>query len=101
MPNMENPAPAERTPAALLARFERADAEFNRFFRDVRTRGAWDETFVDAMCEPPETFTYGGTFAHVITFNSQRRLSALDALQRLGVPLAGVGCPMEYEASRR
>jgi AraC-like DNA-binding protein len=101
MPSLENPAPSERTPTALLARFEKADAEFTRIFCEIRRRGAWNETFVDALCEPPETFTFGGMFAHIITFNAQRRLSALDALHRLGVPLSGVGCPMEYEASLR
>jgi AraC family transcriptional regulator len=90
------PAP-ERTPAALLARFENADAAFTRALADVRDRGAWDDTFVDALCEPPEAFTFGGTFAHVVTFNAFRRLTALDALRRLGAPVEGVGCPMEYE----
>jgi hypothetical protein len=40
----------------------------------VRDRGAWDDTFVDALCEPPATFTVGGTFAHVVTFNAFRRI---------------------------
>jgi hypothetical protein len=35
---------------------------------------AWEDTFLDALCEPPETFTFGGTFAHVITFNFYRRM---------------------------
>jgi uncharacterized damage-inducible protein DinB len=91
-------APAEEhTPAALLARFEKADAGFVAFLSDVRNRGAWDDTFVDALCEPPETFTFGGTFAHVVTFNAYRRLTALDALRRLGVDIEGFGCPTEYE----
>jgi uncharacterized damage-inducible protein DinB len=98
-PSLEGTPASERTPAALLARFERADAEFNSFLCDVRNRGAWDDTFVDALCEPAETFTFGGMFAHVITFNTFRRLTALDALQRLGVSVEGFGCPMEYETS--
>ena len=87
------------TPNAPLARFESADAEFNRFLTDVRNREAWDDTFVDALCEPPETFTFGGVFAHVITFNTYRRLTALDALRQLGVNVEGFGCPTEYETS--
>ena len=97
-PDLNTPV-EQRTPAALLARFERADAEFNRTLGDVRARGAWDDTFVDALCEPAETFTFGGMFAHVMTFNTYRRLTALDALRRLGVNVEGVGCPMEYETS--
>jgi AraC-like DNA-binding protein/uncharacterized damage-inducible protein DinB len=89
--------PAERTPAALLARFEDADASFQRCLSDVRGRGAWDDTFVDALCEPAETFTFGGMFAHVITFNIYRRLTAIEALRRLGVNVEGFGCPTEYE----
>jgi AraC family transcriptional regulator len=93
-------APAEeRTPAAMLDRFERADRQFYSVVRDVRDRGAWSESFVDALCEPPETFSYGGMFAHVITFNSVRRVSALDAFHQLGVNIKGSGCPMEYEAN--
>ena len=97
MPPVENAAPEVRTAKALLDRSCRAEAEFTRVFRDIRDRGAWDETFVDALCEPPETFTFGGMFAHVITFNTHRRMMALDAFQRLGALIASVGCPMDYE----
>lgn len=97
MPPVEN-APAEvRTPQALLERSCRAEAEFTRVFREIRDRGAWDDTFVDALCEPPESFSFGGTFAHIITFNTHRRMLALDAFQRLGAPISGIGCPMDWE----
>lgn len=98
MPPLESPA-AARSPEALLGRFEAADAAFNSILRDIQRRGAWDDTFVDSLCEPPETFTFGGMFAHVITFNTHRRLTALDALRRLGVQVEGFGCPTEFEAS--
>jgi len=38
-------------------------------------------------------------FAHVITFNAYRRLTALDAMRRLGIEMEGFGCPIEYEMS--
>jgi uncharacterized damage-inducible protein DinB len=98
-PNLEGAPAEERTPAALLARFNKAEAEFHRVLTDVRNRGAWDDTFVDALCEPAETFTFGGMFAHVITFNAYRRLAALDALRQLGANVEGFGCPTEYELS--
>ncbi len=99
MPPMDN-APAEhRTPSAMLARMEKADAAFHSVLTDIRNRSAWDDTFVDALCEPPETFTFGGMFAHVITFNFYRRMLAIDALKRLGVKVEGFGCPEEYLAS--
>ena len=46
--------------------------------------------------EPPETFTFGGMFAHVITFNAHRRMLAMDAMRRLGAAVEGFGCPSEY-----
>ena len=84
---------------ALLTRLETADREFTRILSDVRNRNAWSDTFVDALCEPPETFSFGGTFAHIITFNTYQRLVALEALRRLGVKVATIGCPTEYEAT--
>ena len=97
MPAMENTPPTDRTPSAMLARLDKADAEFNAAFTDVRNRSAWDDTFVDALCEPPETFTFGSMFAHVITFNAYRRMLAMDALRRMGVEVEGSG--LEYVAS--
>jgi AraC family transcriptional regulator len=99
MPAFDNAPPEDRTPSAMLARVEKADAAFHSVLTDVRNRGAWEDTFVDALCEPPETFTFGGTFAHVITFNAYRRMIAIDVLRRLGVEVEGFGCRMEYVAS--
>jgi AraC family transcriptional regulator len=96
---MDNAPPADRTPSAMLARLDRADAKFHGVLTEVRNRSAWDDTFVDALCEPPETFTFGGMFAHVITFNAYRRMLAMDALRHLGVKVEGFGCPSEYVAS--
>jgi hypothetical protein len=101
MPALEGLPPEDRTPAALGKRFDKAEEAFQRVLCDVRKRGAWVDTFVDALCEPAETFTFGGMFAHIITFNTQRRLAALDAFNRLGVQIQGIGCPMEYEAAMR
>jgi AraC family transcriptional regulator len=99
MPLMDDAAPADRAPSALLARIDRADAKFQGILTDVRNRGAWEDTFVDALCEPPEAFTFGGVFAHVITFNAYRRMLAIEALRCLGVRVEGFGCPMEYVES--
>jgi AraC family transcriptional regulator len=98
-PNVHDRTPGRSTPDALLARLDTSDAAFKRILTDVRNRNAWSDTFVDALCEPPETFSFGGMFAHVITFNTHQRLLALDALRRLGVKVEGFGCPTEYEAS--
>ncbi len=97
--DVNGPPPSERTPQAMLRRLENTDKDLHRIFRDVGNRSAWDETFVDALCEPAETFTFGGVFAHIMTFNAHRRLMALDALRQLGVQTEGFGDPMEYEES--
>ena len=99
MPSLDNAPLEDRTPSAMLARMEKADAGFHRVLTDVRNRSAWEDTFVDALCEPPETFTFGGMFAHVITFNAHRRMLAMDAMRCLGVKVEGFGCPSEYIAS--
>ena len=93
------PPKSQRSPQAMLQRLEKTDAELHRIFSDIRNRSAWDDTFVDALCEPAETFTFGGVFAHIMTFNAHRRLMALDALRQLGVQTEGFGDPMEYEES--
>jgi AraC family transcriptional regulator len=98
-PHVNGTPASDRSPSAMLARLDKTDAEFHRLFRDIGKRGDWDNTFIDALCEPAETFTFGGVFAHIMTFNGHRRLMALDALRQLGVQVEGFGDPMEYEQS--
>ena len=98
MPSMDDAPARDKTPSAMLARLDGADAAFHAVLSEIRSRGAWDDTFVDALCEPPETFTFGGMFAHVITFNAHRRMLAMDAMRRLGAQVEGFGCPSEYLA---
>jgi len=98
MPLLDKAPLEDRTPWAMLMRMDKADTAFHRVLTDVQNRSAWDDTFVDALCEPPETFTFGGMFADVITFNAHRRMLAIDALQRLGAKVEGCGSPIEYMA---
>jgi AraC family transcriptional regulator len=95
--DVNGPPKSQRSPQAMLQRLEKTDVELQRIFSDVRNRSGWDDTFIDALCEPAETFTFGGVFAHIMTFNAHRRLMALDALRQLGVQTEGFGDPMEYE----
>jgi AraC-like DNA-binding protein len=57
-----------------------------------------DDTFVDALCDPPEVFTYGGMIAHVLTFAAHRRTLVALALDAAGVPDLGWGDPMRWVA---
>ena len=95
-PSFDNAPPEHRTPAAMLERLENADRAFHSVLSDVRNRNAWEDTFADALCEPPETFSFGGMFAHVIAVNGYRRIAAIDIMRGMGVKVEGVGCPMEY-----
>jgi AraC family transcriptional regulator len=97
--DMNGSPKSQRSPQAMLQRLEKTDVELHRILSDIRNRSGWDDTFVDALCEPTETFTFGGVFAHIMTFNAHRRLMALDALRQLGVQTEGFGDPMEYEES--
>jgi AraC family transcriptional regulator len=71
------------------------------FLAEVRAivdQGRLDETFVDATCDPPETFTYGGMIAHVLTFGAARRTLVIGAFHTAGHTELGSGDPMRYVA---
>ncbi len=57
-----------------------------------------DETFVDALCDPPRVFTYGGMIAHVLTFAAHRRTLVCGALADAGITDLGAGDPMHWVA---
>lgn len=101
------PAPASATdgdavvladdPADLLDRFERSMRAFARAVAVVRERGAWDDAFVDALCEPPRSFTYGGVIAHVLTHGALRREALAGVLAELDVGGLADGDPITWE----
>ena len=66
--------------------------------REVAEQGRLDDTFVDALCQPAEVFTYGGGIAHVLTFAAHRRTLAVLALDKHGVTDLGWGDPMRWVA---
>jgi hypothetical protein len=68
--------------------------------REVCDQGRIDDTFVDALCERAEVFTYGGMIAHVLTFAAYRRTVVVLALARLGHDELGWGDPMRWVADR-
>jgi AraC-like DNA-binding protein len=84
----------------LVARFERAARDFARIVRAIRERGAWDDAFVDALCEPPQSFTYGGVVAHVLSYGAVRREALAGVLAELGAEVPSSGDPIEWEAER-
>ncbi|MBE2320451.1 helix-turn-helix transcriptional regulator [Solirubrobacter sp. CPCC 204708] len=81
-----------------LPRFERAATDFARIAKRIRDRGAWDDAFVDALCEPPQSFTYGGVLSHVLAFGAARREALAGVLAQLGADVSS-GDPIVWELS--
>jgi hypothetical protein len=83
----------------LSRRLDLAFSEFAGIVRSVRDDNRWDESFVDGVCTPPETFTFGGMISHVVTFSAYRRSIALKIMDSLGLKDLGYGDPIEWERS--
>ncbi|WP_026910438.1 helix-turn-helix domain-containing protein [Patulibacter minatonensis] len=86
--------------AELRARFDRAGRAFSAIARRVRDEDAWDDGFVDALCEPPQAFTLGGVLSHVLTYGAVRREMLASVLRELGAEVPSSGDPIEWEAGR-
>jgi AraC family transcriptional regulator len=82
----------------MRARLAEVGPAFLTQVRAIVDEGRLDETFVDAICDPPEVFTYGGMVAHVLTFAAHRRTLVCGALESAGVSDLGSGDPMRWVA---
>jgi AraC family transcriptional regulator len=83
---------------SMRSRLAEAGPTFLGHMREVTEQGRLDETFIDAICDPPEVFTYGGMIAHVLTFAAHRRTLAIGALHSAGIADLGAGDPMKWVA---
>ena len=83
---------------SMRARLEVAGPAFLAHARDVIDGRRLDDTFVDATCDPPQVFTYGGMLGHVLTFAAHRRTLAIGALHSAGITDLGAGDPMRWVA---
>lgn len=90
------PPAGDTTTTGLTARLAAIAPRFRELVVAPITDGRADDTFVDAVCEPPETFTYGGVLAHVLTFSAVRRTMAVGALESAGIADLGAGDPMGF-----
>jgi AraC-like DNA-binding protein/uncharacterized damage-inducible protein DinB len=84
--------------ASLRRRLASAGPIFLEHVRSAVDDNRLDETFVDALCEPAEVFTYGGMIAHVLTFAAHRRTLVVLALDNAGIGDLGWGDPMKWVA---
>jgi hypothetical protein len=82
----------------LRAKLAEAGPAFVAQVHAIVGEGRLDETFVDAVCDPPEVFTYGGMIAHVLTFAAHRRTLVCGALADAGITDLGAGDPMRWVA---
>lgn len=86
----------DQSPAAMCRRWDSVGPQFRELLVDALRDGRDDETFIDATCDPPQTFTYAGVLAHVLTFSAVRRTLAIGALESAGVSDLGAGDPMRF-----
>ena len=87
----------ERSIAALQARLAAVQPQFSALVRRIRDRHEWDDAFVDALCTPPVSFTFGSVIAHILTAAVVRRHTVIGALRDLGVKDAETRDPIEWE----
>lgn len=88
----------DETVAHMRDRLADAGPAFLSVVCEAREDGRLDETFVDAVCDPPEVFSYGGMIAHVLTFAAHRRMLVMGALHNAGIADLGSGDPMRWLA---
>jgi uncharacterized damage-inducible protein DinB len=94
------PESRETSLEALTRRAEISLPMFAGLVRRVRDANEWDTVFVDGLCDPPESFTFGGMIAHVFTHNTLRRQTAIAALRQLGAESVGWGDPIDWERAQ-
>ncbi|MFC7618944.1 helix-turn-helix domain-containing protein [Microlunatus sp. GCM10028923] len=68
----------------LEARLARVGPAFLAHVRQADEYGSGDDTFVDALCEPPITMTYLGLINHVLTYGGHRKTLVAGALTSAG-----------------
>lgn len=86
-------------PASLRARHEAVAPRWLAVCRDIEQRQAWDDTLVDALCDPPESFQVGSVVAHVVSYGAHRRQLLRLMLRRLGVEVDD-GDPIRWHRRR-
>ena len=80
-----------------MATRPRRQSQFTALVRSIRDRNEWDDAFVDALCTPPVSFTFGSVIAHMLTVSVVRRQTVVGVLRELGVPDAETRDPIEWE----
>lgn len=93
------PARDRDEPAGLRARHESVAPRWLAVVRDIEQRQAWDDTLIDALCDPPESFHVGSVVAHVLSYGAHRRQLVRLMLRSLGVEVDD-GDPIRWQRGR-
>jgi AraC family transcriptional regulator len=91
------PTDRDLTIAGQQTRLAAVQPQFAALVRRIRDRNEWDDAFVDALCTPPVSFTFGSVIAHILTVSVIRRQTVTDALRELGVTDVETRDPIEWE----
>jgi AraC family transcriptional regulator len=94
------PEHSDKSIKGMLKRLDSAFGEFIALTRKVRDEKLWESSFIDMLCEPPETFTYSGMIAHVLTFSAYRRTAVIEAFEQFGITDLGYGDPLEWQRAQ-
>lgn len=93
----EIPTHKDRSIAALQKRLAEVQPQFAALVRRIRDRNEWDDVFVDALCTPPVSFTFGSVIAHIIDASMVRRHTVAGALRDLGIQDVETRDAIEWE----
>ena len=93
----EVPTHKDRGIAALQKRLAEVQPQFAALVRRIRDRNEWDDVFVDALCTPPVSFTFGSVIAHIIDASMVRRHTVAGALRDLGIQDVETRDAIEWE----
>ncbi len=87
----------DKSIAGQTARLAAVQPQFAALVRRIRDRNEWDDAFVDALCTPPVSFTFGSVIAHILNAAAVRRHMAVEVLRELGVADVETRDPIEWE----
>lgn len=87
----------DRSIAGQQARLAAVQPAFNTLVRRLRDRNEWDDVFVDALCTPPVSFTFGSVIGHILNAAMVRRHILTDLLRELGVKEVETRDVIEWE----
>ncbi|MGV0872616.1 helix-turn-helix domain-containing protein [Mycolicibacterium sp. XJ879] len=87
--------PESATPGRLAERHDDIGRGWAAMVSTYTAEGRLNDTIIDALCDPPESFQLYGIIAHVLTYSAHRRQLARAMLARQGVR-TDHGDPLEW-----